>query len=85
MSDAQDRYRQNDPDRARGLISDAQGEFVQQHPGGAFDPRTFRSHRPDAPSATDAEGQPVDEPPMAGERMVAPGSESAKTGRDRKI
>ncbi|GAA4966088.1 hypothetical protein [Actinoplanes utahensis] len=42
MNDVSDWYPQNDPDRARGLITDAQGEFVQQHPGGAFDPRTFR-------------------------------------------
>src|SRR3954447_6659306 len=33
---------QNDPDRAGGLVSDAQGEFVEEDPGGPFDPRTFR-------------------------------------------
>jgi hypothetical protein len=33
---------QNDPDRAGGLVSDAQGEFVADEPGGAFDPRSFR-------------------------------------------
>ncbi|WP_229073337.1 hypothetical protein [Actinoplanes sp. DH11] len=67
MNDAQDRYPQNDPDRARGLISDAQGEFVQQHPGGAFDPRTFRSGSPTGPSTAPDEADPVGEPPMDGE------------------
>ena len=41
---------QNDPDRAGGLIADAQGEFVQQESGGAFDPRAFREDTRDAPA-----------------------------------
>ncbi|MEU4559384.1 hypothetical protein AB0F72_13435 [Actinoplanes sp. NPDC023936] len=79
MSDTQGRYRQNDPDRAQGLISDAQGEFVQQHPGGAFDPHAFHSGRPAAPPAEAGEDHPAGEPPMTGERMTAPDGELAKT------
>ena len=76
-----DKYRQNDPDRAGGLISDAQGEFVQESPGGAFDPRTFRhggGDRTEAPR--DDETEPAGEPPMDGTRMSAPGEEIDKAG-----
>ncbi|AEV85831.1 hypothetical protein ACWT_4812 [Actinoplanes sp. SE50] len=75
MSNAPDR---NDPDRARGLISDAQGEFVQEHPGGAFDPRAFRSGHPAPPAEPPAASHPAGEPPMRGNRMAPPGEESAK-------
>jgi hypothetical protein len=84
-----DDHLQNDPDRAGGLISDAQGEFVASESGGAFDPRAFRSdsdapeprgsdapERPDAPAAAD------DEPaaPMNDLRMSSPGAEIDKAG-----
>ena len=72
-------YLQNDPDRAGGLISDAQGEFVEQESGGVFDPRAFRSSSPENPS--DAAGPAPDEsgePPMDGDRMVGPGDEIDK-------
>ncbi|GIF10538.1 hypothetical protein [Actinoplanes teichomyceticus] len=83
MSDSRDDFPQNDPDRAGGLVSDAQGEFVKQHPGGAFDPRAFRpgSHPEAAPGtggARDDEATPG--PPMDGERMAAPGREIDKAG-----
>ena len=75
-----DEYRQNDPDRAGGLISDAQGEFVQQEPGGVFDPRAFREGTspgspPPAPEPSSSE--PGD-PPVDDERMAAPGEEIDK-------
>jgi hypothetical protein len=84
-----DDHAQNDPDRAGGLISDAQGEFVASESGGAFDPRAFRDdadppeprgsdapERPDAPAAAD------DEPvaPMTDPRMSSPGAEIDKAG-----
>ncbi|MFI1990689.1 hypothetical protein [Actinoplanes sp. NPDC020271] len=78
MSDAQDRYQQNDPDRANGLISDGQGEFVQQHPGGAFDPRAFRPGRPAAAPDEPDDDPTVGEPPMGNGRMTAPGAEADK-------
>ncbi|GAA4592191.1 hypothetical protein BJY16_000545 [Actinoplanes octamycinicus] len=85
MSDPQ--LRQNDPDRAGGLISDAQGEFVQQHPGGAFDPRTFRhGGRPadepvdDSDDAVEPDEAETPRPPMSGERMSSPGREIDKAG-----
>ncbi|GAA2852993.1 hypothetical protein Acy02nite_51100 [Actinoplanes cyaneus] len=81
MNDAQDRYPQNDPDRAEGLISDAQGEFVREHPGGAFDPRAFRPGRPAAPAEPAGQDQPAGEPPMTGDRMAPPGGEAAKADR----
>ena len=71
---------QNDPDRAGGLVSDAQGEFVAEHPGGVFDPRAFRT---DVDRGEDADPEPehdVDPPPMNDERMVGPGEEIGKTG-----
>jgi hypothetical protein len=51
---------QNDPDRAGGLVSGAQGEFVEEQPGGAFDPRAFRR---DSPAAGDP---PADDAPAGG-------------------
>ncbi|WP_306203791.1 hypothetical protein [Actinoplanes sp. RD1] len=55
---------QNDPDRAGGLISDAQGEFVQEEPGGVFDPRAFRagSATPPAPVPAGAAPDPSSVP-----------------------
>jgi hypothetical protein len=71
---------QNDPDRAGGLISDAQGEFVAQEPGGAFDPRSFREHV-DRDDDVDAEPQtPVATPPVDDQRMSGPGEEIDKAG-----
>ncbi|MEV4638645.1 hypothetical protein AB0J80_14975 [Actinoplanes sp. NPDC049548] len=55
-------YPQNDPDRAGGLISDAQGEFVEEESGGAFDPRAFQKK----------------EPPSDDDHMVGPGEEIEK-------
>ena len=71
---------QNDPDRAGGLISDAQGEFVAEEPGGAFDPRTFRADvdRGDEPE-THAEPA-VEKPGVDDQRMSGPGSEIDKAG-----
>ena len=71
---------QNDPDRAGGLVSDAQGEFVTSEPGGAFDPRAFRKHvdRDYDPGAGPA--GPVDSPPVDDERMSGPGEEIDKAG-----
>jgi hypothetical protein len=71
---------QNDPDRAGGLISDAQGEFVAEEPGGAFDPRAFRTDadRADGPAAH-AEPE-VKQPGVDGQRMSGPGSEIDKAG-----
>ena len=73
---------QNDPDRAHGLVTDAKGEFVEDSPGGAFDPRTYRDggrsepgSDPDAPAP-----HAVEPPPMNDERMVGPGEEAAKAG-----
>ena len=78
-----ERYLQNDPDRAGGLIPDAQGEFVEEDPGGPFDPRTFRS--PSSTSPADGPGgsgpEPEAEPPMDDERMVGPGEEIDKAQR----
>ncbi|MGK5678841.1 hypothetical protein [Actinoplanes sp. URMC 104] len=83
-----DGYDQNDPDRAGGLISDAQGEFVQQEGGGAFDPHAFRGSSPGrpAPSADDAEERPDapaasddrDGPSVNDQHMSSPGSEIDK-------
>ena len=71
---------QNDPERAGGLISDAQGEFVAQEPGGVFDPRAFRSSSPDGDgSSPEADSSSDGEPPMDEERMVGPGEEIDKT------
>lgn len=79
MSATQDRIRQNLPDLARGLICDAQGEFVLQHPGGAFDPRAFRSGRSvTAPAAEPGEPRATGEPPMTGNRMTTPDAEITK-------
>jgi hypothetical protein len=71
---------QNDPDRAGGLVSDAQGEFVTEAPGGAFDPRAFRKHvdRGDHPET--GGGDPVEAPPVDDERMSGPGEEIDKAG-----
>jgi hypothetical protein len=83
-----DHYDQNDPDRAGGLISDAQGEFVQQE-GGLFDPRAFRNDDPapphggrDAPEREDgpAAGDDRDGPPVNDQRMSSPGAEIDKAG-----
>jgi hypothetical protein len=84
---------QNDPDRAGGLVPDAVGEFVEQEPGGAFDPRAFRSDRgvplerstgtPRSSNEPDNDrGVPVghDGPPMDDERMSGPGEEIDKAG-----
>jgi hypothetical protein len=79
-----ERFLQNDPDRAGGLIPDAQGEFVEEDPGGAFDPRTFRSPSTTSPAdGSDAgpEPAPEPEPPMDDERMVGPGEEIDKAQR----
>jgi hypothetical protein len=83
-----ERYLQNDPDRAGGLIPDAQGEFVEEEPGGAFDPRTFRSRSASSSAAGPASdetvpdgSEPVSEPPMDDERMVGPGEEIDKAHR----
>lgn len=85
MSDEQDRHLQNDPDRAGGLISDAQGEFVLQAPGGAFDPRAFHHGEPagadepaDPEPATDPEIGAAGRPPVDGLRMSHPGEEIDK-------
>ena len=79
-----ERFLQNDPDRAGGLVPDAQGEFVEEEPGGAFDPRTFRSPSStspaDGPDDSDGPG-PEPEPPMDDERMVGPGEEIDKARR----
>ena len=68
-------------EKNRGLITDAQGEFVQQFPGGAFDPRTFRHgsgrRGPAGPSAV-GEGGAADRPPVDDERMSGPGEEIDK-------
>jgi hypothetical protein len=77
---------QNDPDRAGGLVSDAQGEFVAGRPGGVFDPRAFRADEdgPDGDGLGGAEpGEldvPVDKPPVDDQRMSGPGQEIDKTG-----
>ncbi len=82
-----DGYPQNDPDRAGGLISDAQGEFVKQEGGGVFDPHAFHHHgdspvppssdapeRPDAPAASGER----DGPSVNDQHMSSPGSEIDK-------
>jgi hypothetical protein len=81
---------QNDPDRAGGLVSDAQGEFVEEDPGGPFDPRTFRDggggERGDGggggrTAGADREPEPdAGAPPVDDERMSSPGQEDDKTG-----
>jgi hypothetical protein len=82
-----DPYLQNDPDRAGGLIPDAQGEFVEEEPGGAFDPRTFRSPSPPSPSSSSSSppspssSSQDEEPPMDEQRMVGPGEEIDKAHR----
>jgi hypothetical protein len=77
---------QNDPDRAGGLVPDAQGEFVAEETGGVFDPRAFRSgsgpdrdQRPGGDRDGDQD-RDVGEPPMNDERMSAPGEEIDKAG-----
>ena len=90
MSDA---YLQNDPDRAGGLVSDAQGEFVEEEAGGPFDPRAFRKDTGDHPAGAEPRDAEVAErpdapaaadrdprPPMNDERMSSPGSEIDKAG-----
>ena len=48
---------QNDPDRAAGsLVPDTVGEFVEDAPGGAFDPRSFRGDAGEGPAAEAEEG-----------------------------
>jgi hypothetical protein len=71
---------QNDPDRAGGLISDAQGEFVAQEPGGAFDPRSFRADADPEHDAGPRRDEPVESPPVDDERMSGPGEEIGKAG-----
>ena len=88
-----DGYSPNDPDRAGGLISDAQGEFVEQESGGAFDPRAFRGDAPAGPgggtgTSDDAAERPDapaatderDGPPADDQRMSSPGAEIDKAG-----
>ncbi|MFI7600850.1 hypothetical protein [Actinoplanes sp. NPDC049681] len=55
-------YPQNDPRRAGGLISDAQGEFVEQEGDGGDEVR----------------GGESGEPPMEDNRMVGPREEIDK-------
>ncbi|MGA5303019.1 hypothetical protein ACPCHT_24030 [Nucisporomicrobium flavum] len=73
---------QNDPDRAGGLVADAQGEFVEQESGGAFDPRAFRSSGSSGSEDSTDPARPEPDatagPPMDGERMVGPGEEIDK-------
>jgi hypothetical protein len=81
-----DPHLQNDPDRAGGLIPDGQGEFVEEEPGGAFDPRTFRSASASSPSPSSSPSSPSsssqdEEPPMDDQRMVGPGEEIDKAHR----
>jgi hypothetical protein len=71
---------QNDPDRAGGLISDAQGEFVAEEPGGAFDPRTFRADADGGDEPEAHTGPAVGKPGVDGRRMSGPGSEIDKAG-----
>ncbi|GAA0801428.1 hypothetical protein [Spirilliplanes yamanashiensis] len=50
---------QNDPDRAEGTtVPDAQGEFVAEQPGGAFDPRSYRREGEDSQADGDQADQP---------------------------
>jgi hypothetical protein len=49
---------QNDPDKAGGLVSDAQGEFVLEEPGSAFDPRAFRAGSPPPPAPVPSDAAP---------------------------
>jgi hypothetical protein len=74
-----DEHLQNDPDRAGGLVTDGQGEFVGDDPGGAFDPRTFRGSVP-GPGAEPDSPHEVDDPPVNDERMSGPGEEIDKAG-----
>jgi hypothetical protein len=85
MTDQPNTPLQNDPDRANdSLVPDALGEFVRDQPGGAFDPRAFRS---DPPAGSGDDLGPVhtaddDEPggpPANGLRMSGPGEEIDKT------
>jgi hypothetical protein len=83
MSEHSEAPLQNDPDRAGGLISDAHGEFVEQSPGGAFDPRSFREdgatrNTPGGPPPGNEDGAPTAKPPMDDERMSGPGEEIDK-------
>ena len=73
-----DAHLQNDPERAGGLIADAQGEFVEQESGGVFDPRAFRADTRDDAEAPAARSGDPGEPPMDDERMVGPGEEIDK-------
>ena len=81
-----DQHLQNDPDRAGGLVPDSVGEFVEENPGGAFDPRTYADGGGNGgdehgDTATDPERTgPVARPPMDDQRMVGPGEENAKAG-----
>jgi hypothetical protein len=85
-----DPHLQNDPDRAGGLIPDGQGEFVEEEPGGAFDPRTFRSASPSSPSPSSSSpptsssassSSQDEEPPMDDQRMDGPGEDIDKAHR----
>ena len=78
MSDEQ---LQSDPDRAGGLITGGQGEFVGEDRGGAFDPRTFRAGGT-APATGEAaaDEKDVDGPPVNDEYMSGPGEEIDKAG-----
>jgi hypothetical protein len=67
---------QNDPDRAGGLVSDAVGEFVAEQPGGAFDPRTFRTDHPDPDPDPDARGVPLER--STGTPRASDGSDNAR-------
>ena len=78
IPDRMDAHLQNDPDRAGGLISDAQGEFVAQESGGVFDPRAFRSDTDDSPAEPGTTSGGADGPPMDEPRMVGPGEEIDK-------
>ena len=50
---------QNDPDRAeRTTVPDAQGEFVAEQPGGAFDPRSYRREGNDQQADDEEPGRP---------------------------
>ena len=74
-----DDHLQNDPDRAGGLISDAQGEFVASESGGAFDPRAFRSdseapgpRSSDAPEPRGSDAPERPDAPAAADDQPAP-------------
>jgi|1186.fasta_scaffold529721_2 hypothetical protein len=77
---------QNDPDRAGNtLVPDAIGEFVEDSPGGAFDPRSFREgdagHADPGPHPAPAggTGDRVDVPTEQG-ATAGPGDEGDKLG-----